>query len=193
MVLPEPDSPTSASFSPAAICRLTPWTTSSPPKAMRSLRTSSSGPLWRCGRKTSGDGFGGRAVAASAAGARMGATHGTALGGALGTWSALRGSSASRKASPMKVNSSSVTTSTPKVDSEIHQASMLFLPCDNSSPSDGVPGGTPRPRKSSEVSARMAALMRNGRKVTTGVMLLGKTWRVMICQLLRPSARAART
>ena len=91
------------------------------------------------------------------------------------------------------VSSSKVTTSTPKVDSEIHQASMLFLPCDSSSPSDGVPGGTPRPRKSSDVSARIAALMRNGRKVTTGVMLLGSTWRTMICQFDKPSALAART
>ena len=73
----------------------------------------------------------------------------------------------------MKVSSSKVTTSTAKVDSEIHQASMLFLPWLSSSPRLGVPGGTPRPRKSSEVSARMAALMRNGRKVTTGVSLFG--------------------
>ena len=41
---------------------------------------------------------------------------------------ALRGSSASRSASPIKVSSSKVMTSTPKVDSEIHHASMLFLP-----------------------------------------------------------------
>ena len=70
---------------------------------------------------------------------------------------------------------------------------MLSLPWLSSSPSDGVPGGTPRPRKSSEVSARIAALMRNGRKVTTGVMLLGRMWRHMICRLPTPSARAART
>ena len=70
---------------------------------------------------------------------------------------------------------------------------MLFLPCDNNSPSDGVPGGTPRPRKSSEVNARMAALIRNGKKVTTGVRLLGRMWRHMICQLPTPSARAAFT
>src|SRR5690606_37028124 len=54
-------------------------------------------------------------------------------------WSAFRGSSASRSASPMKVSSSSVVTSTAKVDSEIHHASMLFLPWLSSSPSDGVP------------------------------------------------------
>ena len=93
----------------------------------------------------------------------------------------------------MKVSSSKVTTSTAKVDSEIHQASMLFLPCDSSSPSDGVPGGTPSPRKSRLVRARMAALMRKGKKVTTGVRLLGRMWRVMICQCPTPIARAART
>jgi len=98
-----------------------------------------------------------------------------------------------RKASPMKVSKSSVVTRTTKVDSDIHQASMLFLPCESNSPKEGVPGGTPRPKKSREVSAKIAALMRKGKKVTTGVMLLGSTWRVMICQLLRPMARAART
>src|SRR5262249_12386823 len=67
--------------------------------------------------------------------------------------SAFRGSRASRKASPMKVSSISVTTSTPKVESEIHHASMFALPWFRSSPSDGVPGGTPSPRKSREVSA----------------------------------------
>ena len=38
-----------------------------------------------------------------------------------------------------------------------------------------------------------AALMRNGRKVTTGVMLLGRMWRRMIWPLDTPSARAAFT
>ncbi|MNQ05952.1 hypothetical protein D3C85_186930 [compost metagenome] len=42
-VLPEPDSPTSASFSPAAICRSMPCTTGLPPKATRSPFTSSKG------------------------------------------------------------------------------------------------------------------------------------------------------
>ena len=93
----------------------------------------------------------------------------------------------------MKVSSSSVSTSTPKVEIEIHQASMLFLPWLSSSPRLGVPGGTPRPRKSSEVSAKMAALMRDGREGTTGVKRVGKTWGQMICALPTPSARAAFT
>ncbi len=93
----------------------------------------------------------------------------------------------------MKVSRSNVITSTPKVEREIHQASRLALPWLSSSPSDGVPGGTPRPRKSREVNARIAALMRNGRKVTTGVMLLGRMCFHMIRPLPTPSARAART
>ena len=89
--------------------------------------------------------------------------------------SAFRGSSASRSASPMKVNSNKVNTSKAKVDIEIHQASILVLPWANISPRLGVPGGTPKPKKSRLVKARMAALMRNGKNVTTGVRLLGST------------------
>ena len=42
--------------------------------------------------------------------------------------STLRGSSASRKASPIRINSSNIITSTPKVVSEIHHASRFSLP-----------------------------------------------------------------
>ncbi len=93
----------------------------------------------------------------------------------------------------MKISSSSVPTSTPKVGSEIHQASRLDLPCDSSSPRLGVDDGTPRPRKSRLVSATIAALIRNGRKATTGVSEFGSTWRTMIRQSESPSARAAVT
>ena len=58
----------------------------------------------------------------------------------------------------MKVSNIKVTTNTAKVDKEIHHASMLFLPCANSSPKLGVPGGTPKPKKSKEVSDKMAIL-----------------------------------
>ena len=60
---------------------------------------------------------------------------------------AFRGSSASRSASPMNVSSSRVTISTANVESEIHQASRLALPWFSNSPSEGVPGGTPRPEE----------------------------------------------
>ena len=86
-----------------------------------------------------------------------------------------------------------MTTSTPKVESEIHHASRLFLPWLSSSPRLGVPGGTPRPRKSRLVSAPIAAAISNGISVTTGVRLFGRMWRHMILRLLWPSARAART
>ncbi len=75
----------------------------------------------------------------------------------------------------MNVSSIKVTTNTAKVDNEIHHASMLFLPWANNSPKLGVPGGTPKPKKSNDVSDKMAALMRNGKNVTTGVKLLGST------------------
>src|SRR6202012_5811394 len=42
--------------------------------------------------------------------------------------SEMRVSSALRSASPMKVSSSNIATSTPKVDNEIHHASRLSLP-----------------------------------------------------------------
>ncbi|ABA48402.1 hypothetical protein BURPS1710b_2632 [Burkholderia pseudomallei 1710b] len=107
--------------------------------------------------------------------------------------SAIRVSSALRSASPMNVSSNSVATSTQNVASEIHHASRFALPCASSSPRLGVGGGTPSPRKSRLVSARIAPLILNGRNVMTGVRLLGSTWRQMICQFVRPIARAART
>jgi hypothetical protein len=51
----------------------------------------------------------------------------------------------------------------------------LFLPCASNSPKLGVEGGTPRPKKSKLVKAKIAALMRKGKKVTTGVKLFGNT------------------
>ena len=65
----------------------------------------------------------------------------------------------------MKVSSSKVMTSTANVDSDIHQASMLALPWFSSSPSEGVPGGTPSPRKSNEVKAKMAAHVAAGEEM----------------------------
>ena len=86
-----------------------------------------------------------------------------------------------------------MTTSTPKVESEIHQASRLFLPWFKSSPRLGV---SRRHAKAEEIEAGqapMAPAISKGIRVTTGVRLLGSMWRRMIFQLLWPSARAART
>ena len=52
--------------------------------------------------------------------------------------------------------------------------------------------GDNRRLKGEDVMQGQAAL-RQGRKVTTGVRLLGRMWRQMICPLDRPMARAART
>ena len=93
----------------------------------------------------------------------------------------------------MKMSSISVPTSTKNVLSDNHQAAMFSLPCASSCPRLGVSGGTPRPRKSRLVNARMAPLMRNGRKVITGVRLFGNRCLSMMSMLLRPMARAART
>ncbi len=65
--------------------------------------------------------------------------------------STLRGSKASRTASPMNTSSVSISAMTTKAVKPSHGALRLFLPCSSSSPSEGEPGGRPKPRKSSEV------------------------------------------
>src|SRR5690606_32950276 len=86
-------------------------------------------------------------------------THG------LASWKVLRGSKASRAASPMKISRLSITASTVNEAMPSHGAWVLFLPCSSSSPSEGEPGGRPRPRKSSAVSEVMPPVRMNGRKV----------------------------
>ena len=93
----------------------------------------------------------------------------------------------------MKVSKSMLPTKRTNVGAMIHQASRFSLPILNNSPKEAVSAGTPKPKKSSEVSAKIAPPMRKGKKVMTGVSELGKTWRQMICALLRPKARAAFT
>ena len=96
----------------------------------------------------------------------------------------LRVSKASRRASPINVSSSMVTTSTAKVGKMIHQASRLALPWRSKSPSDGVVGGTPMPKKSNDVNARMAALMRNGKFLASGwrgwLKVVGKSFSLKV-------------
>src|SRR6185312_7223431 len=60
-----------------------------------------------------------------------------------------RGSKESRTASPMKMSRVSTPPSTTKAVMPIPGACRLFLACATSSPSDGDPGGKPKPRKSS--------------------------------------------
>ena len=57
------------------------------------------------------------------------------------------GSKASRTASPMKMRSESMSAVTAKADSPIQGADRLDLPCSRSSPSEGEPGGMPKPKE----------------------------------------------
>src|SRR4029450_593454 len=68
---------------------------------------------------------------------------------------------------------------------------MLALPCESISPSEGEPGGRPKPRKSSAVSVITDEERMNGRNVMVATMALGKRWRNMMVRVETPSARAA--
>src|SRR2546421_1225224 len=103
----------------------------------------------------------------------------------------LRGSNASRTPSPMKINSDSMIATEKKPVKPSHGACTLALPCDSSSPSDGEPGGRPKPRKSSAVSVITDEDRMNGRNVMVATIAFGSRWRNMITQLETPSARAA--
>ena len=65
------------------------------------------------------------------------------------------------------------------------------MPCASSSPSDGEPGGSPSPRKSSAVSAVIEPESLKGRNVSVATMALGSRCLNMILTLESPSARAA--
>src|ERR1700682_3603257 len=93
----------------------------------------------------------------------------------------LRGSHAARTA--LSTEKNRVTRS--------HGAWTLALPCDSSSPSDGEPGGNPKPRKSSAVSVITDEDTMNGKNVMVATMAFGSKCRNMITALDTPSARAA--
>src|SRR5882762_9580533 len=78
-----------------------------------------------------------------------------------------------------------------KPASPSHGAWMLVLPCDSNSPSDGEPGGRPKPRKSSAVNVITDDDRMNGRNVMVATMAFGSRWRKMMVPLDTPSARAA--
>src|SRR5882762_8709261 len=103
----------------------------------------------------------------------------------------LRGSNASRTASPMKISSDSMMATAKKPVKPSQGACTLALPCDSNSPSDGEPGGRPKPRKSSAVRVITDDDTMNGRNVMVATMALGKRCRNMITALETPSARAA--
>src|SRR6185312_4949236 len=115
------------------------------------------------------------------------------LGGAVhrGHLNVLRGSKASRTASPMKINSDSMIAKEKNPVRPSHGACTLALPCDSNSPSDGDPGGRPKPRKSSAVSVITDDDRMNGRNVMVATIAFGSRWRNMMTALETPSARAA--
>src|SRR5947207_14706843 len=101
----------------------------------------------------------------------------------------LRGSNASRTASPMKINSDSMIATEKKPVKPSHGACTLALPCDSNSPSDGEPGGRPKPRKSSAVSVITEDDTMKGRNVMVATIAFGSKWRNMMVALETPSAR----
>src|SRR5215471_19029554 len=103
----------------------------------------------------------------------------------------LRGSKASRTASPMKIRSDSMIATEKKPAKPSHGAWMLPLACDSNSPSEGEPGGRPKPRKSSAVRVITDDDTMKGRKVMVATIAFGSRWRNMITGLETPSARAA--
>src|SRR5712664_21659 len=103
----------------------------------------------------------------------------------------LRGSNASRTASPMKISNDSMMATAKKPVKPSHGAWTLALPCDSNSPSEGEPGGNPKPRKSSAVSVMTDEDTMNGRNVMVATMAFGRRCRNMITALDTPSARAA--
>src|ERR1700760_913378 len=103
----------------------------------------------------------------------------------------LRGSNASRTASPMKISSDSMTATEKKPARPSQGACTLALACDSNSPSDGEPGGRPNPRKSSAVRVITEPDTMKGRKVMVATIAFGNRCRIMITALETPSARAA--
>src|SRR6202008_3292444 len=91
----------------------------------------------------------------------------------------------------MKIKSDSMIATAKKPVKPSHGACTLALPCDSSSPSEGEPGGSPKPRKSSAVSVITDDDTMNGRNVMGATMALGSKCRNMMTALQTPGARAA--
>src|SRR3954471_14846692 len=91
----------------------------------------------------------------------------------------------------MKISRESMKATVMKPQRPSHGAWMLALPCESNSPSEGEPGGRPKPRKSSAVSVITDDDTMNGRNVMVATMAFGRRWRNMIVRFETPSARAA--
>src|SRR5258708_9677665 len=91
----------------------------------------------------------------------------------------------------MKISSDSMVATAKNPVKPSHGACTLALPCDSNSPSEGEPGGNPKPRKSSAVSVITDDDTMKGRNVMVATMAFGNRCRNMITALDTPSARAA--
>ena len=92
----------------------------------------------------------------------------------------------------MKISSESMMAITKKPVRPSQGACRFALPCASSSPSEGEPGGRPKPRKSSEVSVVIEPLRMKGRKVSVATMAFGSRCLNMIVAFDRPErARGA--
>src|SRR5476649_826457 len=93
----------------------------------------------------------------------------------------------------MKISSDSMMATAKKPVKPSHGACTLALACDSNSPSEGEPGGNPKPRKSSAVSVITEDDMMKGRNVMVATMAFGSKCRNMMAAFETPSARAAWT
>ncbi len=91
----------------------------------------------------------------------------------------------------MKISSDSMIATEKNPVKPSHGACTLAFACDSNSPSDGEPGGRPKPRKSSAVSVITEDDTMNGRNVMVATIAFGSRWRNMMVALETPSARAA--
>src|SRR4029079_5551027 len=101
------------------------------------------------------------------------------------------GSNASRTASPMKISSESMIAMLKNPVSPSHGACTLAFPCASNSPSEGDPGGRPKPRKSSAVNVITDEDRINGRNVMVATMAFGSRCRKIMTAFETPRARAA--
>merc|ERR1711991_49085 len=90
------------------------------------------------------------------------------------------GSKASLIASPTKTNRVSVIARVRNAVIPNQGACKLSLPCLSISPKDGEPGGNPKPKKSSDVSAIIELERINGRKVRVATIAFGRTCLIII-------------
>src|SRR5262245_2659463 len=159
--LPDPDSPTSATVSP----RLMSNDTRSTHRLSR--------PLWR--KQTD-----------SSRTERRGCTVVS-----MAYPNVFRGSNALRTASPMKISSDNMTATVKNPHRPSHGAWMLALAWLSISPSEGEPGGRPKPRKSSAVSVITDDDRMKGRNVMVATIELGSSWRNMMTMFETPRPHAA--